>query len=207
MTSQISELHVRGRLHYTGWLNTPWMLMVENGDTIDLWPAVHEFFVSLDGRHAEHHLATDAYTLMANGDSEFTFHYDPEECAVLQKNIGFGFVNVNAYFGDALVWLSGRLIEVEIADNQLRVAADKSEDVFGVSLMENSNVGEIPEGTEETVCKMGHGAECCIFLSANADGFRCQKFSGPMARVLLGRLVKQDIRARRIGNCAMLGKR
>ena len=207
MTSGISEFRMRGRLHYMGWLNMPWTLVSESGDEIDLWPFVHEFFVSLTGRHAEHYLAADAYSLIANEDSEFTLHYTPGSHVLLEKDVGFGFENIHAYLDELLVWLSGRLVEVEIVENQLRFAADKSEEVFEVSLVENSNVGEIPDGVEQTVCKMGHGAECCIFLSANADGFRCQKFSGLMARMLLERLVNRDIRARRIGNCAMGGKK
>lgn len=195
---------IKGRLRYVGWNNTPWTLTAENGETIDLWPFVHEFFTSFAGRHAEQRLATDAYVLTASEESKFVFNYDPGSRVILEKDDGWS--NVHAYFDDTLVWLSGRLVEVEIADAQLRVAADKSEEVFCVSL-DDSNVGEIPNGAEQTICKIGCGAECCIFLTANADGFRCQKFSGPMALIMLGRLAEKDIRAQRIGNCAWLGRK
>ncbi len=196
----------KGRLQYMGWFNLPWKLMTDNGE-IDLWPVIDKFFTSLNGKRAKHEQKCDGYTLTADENSEFQFKYVPGKHVLLKKSKGFGMSNVYAFFDDTLVWLSGRMVEIEIEDGkQIGFTADKSEEVFGVYFVGDGNSCEIPKGTEKTVCKIGQ-RDCCIFPSMGADGFGCEKFSGPMARLLLDRLAKGNIHASRIGNCEILGRK
>ena len=196
---------LKGRLYYMGWL-LPWKLVTNDGE-IDLWPVIDKFLASLNGKRADHEQTRDGYTLSADEASDFKLTYTPGECAFLEKSEGFGLSNVNAYLSSALVGLSGRLVEIEIEDGkQIKLTADKSEEVYGVYFADRGNSCELPSGVEQTVCKIGQ-PDCCIFLVAGDDDFYCEKFSGPTARMLLDRLAKGTIRASRIGNCALIGRK
>lgn len=196
----------KGRLLYMGWFSLPWKLVTDNGE-IDLWPVIDKFLASLNGKRANHDREYDGYTLAADESSESQFKYVPGEYVLLEKSEGFGMSNVHAYLDNALVWLSGQMVEIEIEDGkQIKFMADKTEEVYGVYFVGDSNSCELPSGVEQTVCRIGQH-DCCIFLSAGADGFHCEKFSGPTARMLLDRLAKGNIRASRIGSCAILGRK
>lgn len=196
----------KGRLLYMGWFNLPWKLVTDNGD-IDIWPIVEKFFISISGKLADHKRERESYTLSTSESSEFRFNYIPGKEVLLEKIKGFGFSNVFAYIDDSLIWLSGRLVEIEVEDDKyVKFAADTSEKVFGVYFSGDGNSCEVPPGSEKTICKiMQH--DCCIFTTASADGFHCEKFNGPIARMLLDRLAKGTIRASRIGNCTNLGRK
>lgn len=197
---------LKGRLLYMGWFNLPWKLVTDEGE-IDLWPVIDKFLTSLNGKRASHKQTRDGYTLSADKSSEFQFKYVSGEYVLLKKPEGFGMSNVHAYLDTALGWLSGRLVETEIEDGkQVKFTADASEEVFGVYFVGDGNSCEVPRGAEKTICKAGQH-DCCIFLSMGAGGFNCEKFSISMARMLLDRLAKGNIRASRIGNCALLGRK
>lgn len=197
---------LEGRLLYRGWFNLPWKLVTADGE-IDLWPTIHEFLASLNGKRANHERTRDGYMLSVDESSEFRLEYATGQYVLLQKTESFGMSNVHAYLDDALGWLSGRLVKVEIENGkQIKFTADKSEKVFGVYFTGEGNSCKVSSNTVETVCKIGQH-DCCIFLSAGADGFHCEKFNSPLARMLLDRLAKGTIRASRIGNCAILGRR
>ena len=87
----------------------------------------------------------------------------------------------------------------------MKFVADASEQVFGVYFTDGNSC-EVPSDAEKTFCKAGQH-DCCIFLSAGTGGFHCEKFNSPLARMLLDRLAKGAIRASRIGNCALLGRK
>ena len=196
---------LKGRLLYMGWFNLPWKLVTDKGE-VDLWPTIDKFLTSLNGKRAGHKHEQNGYTLSVDKSSEFLFRYVPGEQVLLEKTDGFGMSNVHAYLNDALVWLSGRMVKIEIEDGKrIEFIADKSEDVFGV-YFGSGNSCEIPDGAEKSVCKIGQ-SDGCVFLSAGTDGFFCQKFNGPTARVLLDRLAKGNMRASRIGNCTILGRK
>lgn len=196
---------LKGRLLYMGWFNLPWKLMTDDGE-IDLWPIINKFLTLLNGKRANHKQVRDGYTLSADETSEFKFKYTPGEYVLLEKSDGMS--NVHAYLDTALGWLSGRLVEIEIEDGkQVKFIADVSEEVFGVYFAGDCDPScEVPRGAEKTICKVGQH-DCCIFASVSANGFGCQKFNGPLARMLLDRLAKGNIRASRIGNCALIGRK
>ncbi len=185
----------------------PWKLVTDAGE-IDLWPFIDEFFTSLNGKRTTRMKMDErcGYALAADKNSEFHFKYIPDEYVLLEKQKGFGGSNVHACLDEALVWLSGRMVEIEIENGkQIKFAADKSEKVYGVYFIEG-NACEVPEDAVKTVCKAGQH-DRCIFLSAGSSGFLCQKFSGPTARMLLDRLAKRDPLRSRIGNCTILGRK
>lgn len=196
---------IRGRLHYLGWFNLPWKVLTSKGE-IDLWPLVDKFLVSLNSKNAEHEIKHDGYVLKKDRKSVFQFKYVPGESVILEKIAGFGMSNVHAHFDNALVWLSGRLVEIKIMDGrEIKITADKSEKVFGVYFYDGNSC-KVPDGAEKTVCKIG-GPDCCAFLALDRNGFSCEKFSGPTARIILNRLAKGQMNATRIGNCEVLGRK
>lgn len=198
---------LKGRLMFMGWFNLPWKLVTDKGE-IDLWPVIDKFLTSLNGKRADHTHRLDGYTLAADESSEFLFTYIPGRCVLLEKLEGTGMSNVHAYLEEILGWLSGRMVEIEIEDGkQIKFAADKFESVHGVYFVGDGNSCGVPSGDEKTVCKVGQ-PDCCIFLSmgvgTKGPSFQCEKFNGSIARILLDRLANGRIRARRIGNCALL---
>ena len=196
---------IKGRLLYMGWFNLQWKLVTDKGE-IDLWSIVNEFLTSFNGKRADHKQERDSYTLAADGSSEFQFKYIPGKCIILEKLEGFGVSNVHTYLAEALGWLSGRMVEIEIENGKrIKFATDKSEKVYGV-YFGDGNSCEVPKGIEKTVCKAGQH-DCCIFLHAGVGGFLCMKFNSPFARISLDRLANDDIYASRIGNCAILGRK
>lgn len=197
---------LNGRLLYMGWFNLPWKLVTTEGE-IDLWPVIDKFLVSLNGKRANHEQTRDGYTLSVDESSEFQFQYIPGQYVLLEKLKVFGMSNVHAYLDDSLGWLSGRLVNVEIENGkQIKFTADGSEKVSGVYFTGEGNSCKVSNNVVRTVCKVGQH-DCCIFLSAGADGFCCEKFNSSLAHMLLDRLAKGTIRASRIGNCALLGRR
>lgn len=197
---------LKGRLLYMGWWNFPWKLVTNNGE-VDLWPVVEKFINSLNGKHASHERTLDGYTLAVDETSKFHLKYIPGKLVTLEHE-DFGFSNVHAYLDDTLTWLSGRLVEIEVEyGEQMKFTADASEEVYGVYFVDPGNSCEVPSGAEKTVCKAGQ-PDCCIFLTMGAGAaFQCEKFCGSTARMLLDRLAKNNIRANRIGSCAVLGRK
>ena len=104
--------------------------------------------------------------------------------------------------------INGRNIrmEYEIGGSGLAISADPEEKVFGLYFTDDNSC-KIPPGKEKEVCKIGEGTDCCIFLSAGSKGFACEKFDSFIARNVLDRLAKGTINAKRIGNCALLGRK
>lgn len=197
-------MKLEGRLMYMGWTKLPWTLETNDGE-IDLWPVIEEFFVSINGKKAEHKRTKDSYVLFADENSEMEFTYISGQYVLLKSVDGIGMSNVNAHLNESLIWLSGRLIKVEFElGKRIKISADESEEVHGVYRIEGSNACEVCKGDERIVCKIGQ-PDCCIFLTMGVEGFYyCEKFSGMLARELLYRLVHGDIRATRIGNCKLL---
>ena len=198
--------NLKGRLHYLGWSHRPWRLITDQGD-LDLWPVVESLLISLSGEPASHHV-DQGYMLFADPDSGDKFTYEVDNLVVLDRIDGPGFTNVYAYLNEALIRLSGRMVVIEIdeAAKSFKATADPSEQVFGVYFTGGGNSCRVPEGSEETVCKVGQDEDTCVFSIRSAEGFSCEKFNSVTARVLLDRLARNDIRARRIGSCALLGR-
>ena len=192
-----------GRLLYMGWLNLPWKLITNDGE-VDLRPLVEAFLISLNSKKASHRHSPNHYTLTENKKSEFKLDYVPGEQILLKGN---GWSNVHAHLDDSLIRLSGRLIIVEIEEGKSIIfKADESESVPGLYFTREGNSCGVPSEMEKAVCKAGQ-KDCCVFLLAGSEGFSCEKFNAPLARMLLDRLAKGTMQANRIGNCTLVGRK
>ncbi len=179
--------------------------MTNNGE-VDLWSITDKFLASLNGERANHIQELDCYTLYADESSESRFKYESGKYAVLKKD-SFGASNVHAFMDESLMFLSGRMVEIDIGDGRFRIVADKSEKVYGVYFVDGGKSCEIPVDAEKTICRIGR-ADCCVFLTVGIGGFYyCEKFYAPVARMMLERLAKGNARASRIGNCAILWRK
>ncbi|MFC1651702.1 hypothetical protein ACFL24_00905 [Patescibacteria group bacterium] len=202
-------MNYRGHLYHLTLENCK--LITEEGEEIDLYPIIDKFLSSIDGKNASHEEGKASYTLCVDSDSEFIYHYDSdpdnEKLRGLQKTSGIGWSNVDAHLDMIMIWINGRLINIKISEDQLHIEADPSEEVFGVYFVEG-NFCAVPEGAEETICKIGQNKETCIFSSWDSGtGWGCLKFDPYLARQLLDRLAKGKINAGRIGDCALLGRK
>ena len=194
---------IKGRLLYKGWFNRPWVL-VSGGKETDLWPVVEKFFTKLNGKNAWFEYAPTGYSLFAEANSDYRFDYESDVRVTLQKIGSFGLTNVYWYLDNVLTGLSGRLVEVSIAGKKLSIVADRTEKVPGLYYTDGNSC-RVPEGMEQTVCKIGQ-PDCCVFLVMGGSGYFCEKF-GSNAGLLLDRLAKGTIGAQRIGNCAVIGRK
>ncbi len=194
---------LKGRLLYVGWFNRPWTLVMEDKE-IDLWPVVDKFFTMLNGKRAKHEWESDGYSLMEDKKSHLRFKYVPNEYVLLEEPRSFA--NVHAYLDKSLVWLSGRMVEIEITAKEMKINADKSEEVMGVYRSKKNGLCEVPRGVSLRVCKLGQ-PDRCIFFSMVKGVFHCEKFNGWSARISLNRLAKSSSSERRslIGSCEILG--
>lgn len=117
----------------------------------------------------------------------------------------FGMSNIGAHLPDMLQRLNGMSVITTFTDNGFEIKQDPSEEVYGLYYTRN-NCCKIPEEDVKRICKPGE-KNCCIFLSIGSDGFECLKFDTPSARMILDRYSKGEIRASRIGNCKILGRK
>jgi len=192
---------------FLGWQNKPWKLVTDQGD-VDLWPFIEQFFIGLNGKLARRESRLDGCTIALDETSEYRFSYKSGPITrgpILDHQKNSGFINVYAYFENDLVWLSGRVVEIEVSDTELKLTADSSELVHGVYFTGEGNSCAVSADEVRTICKAGQ-EDCCVFLGAGG-GFSCEKFNGPMARYWLDRLAKGTIRATRVGNCAILRRK
>ncbi len=197
---------IKGRLLYLGWNNTPWRVITDNGE-IDLQPIVAEFLMSINKERAVQKQKKEGYILKTSKRSKFRLRYAPDEYIILERINGFGGSNVWTYLDATFIRLTGRLVHIKVEmGKKFQIFPDKNEKVFGVYSTGERNSCKLPEGIEKTVCKINQ-EDCCIFLSLHEDGFYCEKFNIPVARFLLNRFAKGEMSAKKIGNCALLGRK
>ncbi|MFC1686411.1 hypothetical protein ACFLZS_00540 [Patescibacteria group bacterium] len=204
-------------MDYQGWLYylTPehCKIVTGEGKEIDLCPIIEDFLSSIDGKKTSHEEGKDYYALRVDPDSEFTYYHDSDKenkrIKGLNKTSGTGWSNVNAYLENAMTWIDGRLVNFEISEDQLRIEADPSEEVFGVYFTGEGASCAVSEENAKNICGFG-GEDTCVFLSMETDqdgtSFVCDKFYSYLARILLRRLAEGSTKAKRIGNCALLGR-
>lgn len=60
--------------------------------------------------------------------------------------------------------------------------------------MTESDAEYVTDEWAKQVCKIGHGAECCRYLTMGAGGWSCEKH-GPLGRHLDNRVASQTITA------------
>lgn len=202
-------IKLEGKIEFLGWWNRPWRLTTDDGKEFDLWTFFENLFQKLNNKPTSMKEEMESFTLFTDekSDSDLIFEDRSDSCAVLLKNRErFGFSNLIAFLEDTFHRINGRKIIVKIEYQKISFAAVPMEGIFGLYFTEGNSC-RIPEGKENKICKIGQGAETCIFTSISGRGFMCEKFNSYMARMLLDRLAKGNINARRVGNCALLGRK
>ncbi|ANH05180.1 hypothetical protein shn_14835 [Shinella sp. HZN7] len=196
---------ISGRLEYLGW-KRPWK--VDGGsNAADLSREFWQFAEQRRGKPIKHVYDRDNYMLKADDASEFDLNYiEAGEGIIAQKREGFGMFNVAAYLEWALLALNGRQIIATITPGGFWLTNAPNEDVPGVVFQREGNMGVVPPGMERAICKVGQGAECCIFLCGGSTGLECAKFDPAFARQILDRKARGQMNADRIGDCRLLGR-
>ncbi len=201
---------LKGRLEYLGWLNRPWKLWNTKGikGITDLWPMFETVFRALNGRETVFDYTKKGFSLKAKPSAETVLKYEDLGSLTLEKKVGFGISNMVAYIEMALMILNGRsvVIKVDARKGIIKLDADPEEKVFGLYFTDGNSCA-VPKGKEEEICKAGKEGACAFLACTSGVGFTCEKFNDSTARYILDRVAKGTIGARRIGNCALLGRK
>jgi len=178
------------------------------GET-DIWKNIHDFFQKINKKKSSMDYKKDSFTLKIDKKSTYKMDYEwlgETGHIALKKIKEFGMTNIGAYLPDILQNLNGRNVTVNIDDECLEIIGDENENVYGLYYT-NSNFCKVPDDKVKEICKIGQGDECCAFLCVSGSGFECMKFDSYMSRQMLYRIVDNDINAKRIGNCKLLGRK
>jgi hypothetical protein len=176
---------------------------------IDLRDYYFELFKTLNGVKSKMDYSMNSIEISADENSDKVVKYENNENGILillnNADGSFGMSNIGAYLPDMLQRLNGMKVIASITGNSIKITNDLKEKVFEIYYTRN-NCCKIPDDKIKTVCKIGE-KDCCIFICAGSDGFECLKFDSPSARMLLDRYSKKDMRASRIGNCKIVGRK
>jgi hypothetical protein len=142
---------------------------------------------------------------LATCESDFNLECEAGQNPLLVKRDGFGLSNVGVYLEDACQRMNARRVCVSAFPYKIDIRTIEPDDVDLDLVYTDSNSCAVPDGKLKPVCRPGT-TEACIFLTCGAGGFTCEKFNSPMARLLLDRFEKGEMRATRIGNCRLVGR-
>jgi len=123
----------------------------------------------------------------------------------INKTDSFGFTNVASYLDAILMNLNGRCVFLEVTPIKITISDDLIQEVPELRrdvTIEGNDI-DLEYATVVNRCKIGEGAETCIFLLLGREGFSCGKFNHSLARNLLNRAKNETMNARRIGNCRL----
>lgn len=115
-----------------------------------------------------------------------------------------GFTNLGAYLPNILQILNGRYVDVDLEEDFFKIIGVE-QTLYGLYYTDNNSC-KVPDEDVKNICQPGT-SHCCIFLTAGADGFHCEKFDSYMARQLLYRFNEGTMNANRIGDCELLGRK
>lgn len=197
---------ITGRLEYLGW-QRPWTVQTEAGP-VDISANFWRVAQALESQPTSMEYERDGILIRRDENSDMILKHGGvgEGVYIAKPSPGFGFRNIAAYLGDALMILNARAIVAKTTDaDAFSIDAAKGEDVPGVRYSDG-NMCRVPEGMETEVCGLGQGKGACIFLTLGGDGFQCAKFAGPLGRSLLERHATGTMNAGRIGNCRCVGR-
>lgn len=195
------SLILRGKLEFLTW-DLPWL--VTGGDkSADLSVMFWNVMTAIRGQRARMDVKPDRVKISADPASDLELQYTTIGAGVIVSKVdGFGFTNVASYTEAILQNINGRSVIIEMHDDAISITADPAEIVPIVKRNASSEV-VIPIEWAQGICGVGNGAGCCIFLTCGENGFGCAKFSHSLGRHLLARKAEGEMRASRIGNCAI----
>jgi len=197
-----------GRLEFTGWFNRPWALHPRDGGKVfDLYSLINESLKGLNGKRVTMDYSLSSLHLKRDEESEFVVEYREDEIASLTKVEGFGFTNLGAYIPRAFQTFNGRTVYFTAHDDGgFQITPDDTEVLNEVWFGGEGNLCPVGDDTVKNVCRPGT-TDTCIFLVAGGNGFECAKFCSATARTILDRHHNQTMRASRIGNCKLMGRK
>ncbi len=201
---EISE----GKLEFFGWWHRPWLIKAKDDEKIDIWPRFENVLKNLNGKSAKMKLDGSSISFEQDDASGLLLEFKSDAVdffAIIRQKEGFGFSNIIAYVGDVMQAINGRQVIVETTNNSFSIKADPTEWVFGLYYTRDNSC-LISNNEAMKICLIGNGADSCAFAVVTGDGFECQKFNPPTARMILNRLADGTFNAKRIGNCALLGR-
>jgi hypothetical protein len=199
---------VTGRLEFTGWFNRPWKLHpLEGGEPFNLYLLINESLKVLNGKRTTMDFDKTSFRLRQDEESEFVVEYREDEIASLTKVEGFGFSNLGHYIPHSLQMYNGRKVTFTAHDDGgYQITPDDTEVLNEVWFGGTGNLCPISDDVVKDVCRPGT-TNTCIFLVAGGRGFECAKFCSATARGLLDRYHNRNMRASRIGNCKLMGRK
>lgn len=194
---------IKGKLEFIS-LFKPIMV----GD-IDLRDHLFNVFENLNGKRTKMNISMNGIEIVQDESSTQLVEYKKDDESLLMMLVNedgsFGMSNIAAHLPDSLQRLNGMTVIASIYDDGFEIVHDSEEKVFGLYYTRNNSC-KIPDNKVKSLCKIGK-KDCCIFITASSEGFECVKFDSPTARMLLDRLSKGEMRASRIGNCKILGRK
>jgi len=211
---------LEGTLSFIGFWDQPIMLDTEcdgphnSGRRVDIAPIIYDFFEKNNGKSAVAVVGREIFSIkIMDSDRiiQYTREYNGNKLerfgiALAMPEPGFGWTNTRYEIESRLTELTGRKIVLELDDECLTIKLNIFDDDVPTVYMTHGNSGTLVKNYDaKDVCKPGT-TDCCIFLTADKDGFSCEKFNMSMARHLLNRHTEGTMNAKRVGNCKCGGR-
>jgi hypothetical protein len=197
---------LKGELQFIS-LWHPIKLIEVDGKETDLRNTCWKVFTALNGCPASMKNAMNEIEVSEDLESKRIMEFEMKDGGILialtEGSIGFS--NVSAYLSDMLERLNSMQIIVTVGEKSIKFEHDTTQSVHEVNYSDGNSC-KLTDKEIHDVCKIGQGKDCCIFLSAGAKGFMCEKFNY-MAVQFLDRYSKNDMNAGRIGNCKIVGRK
>jgi hypothetical protein len=198
---------IKGKLRFIS-LFIPIELTTDDG-ILDLRDNIFKLFADINDKPVTMTNTMNSIEICVDKKSEYHMKFEKNDekeslLILLTKKLEFGFHNLGAYLPDMLQRLNGMQIIVSIDNNSIRIENDPLEQVYEIYYTHNNSC-KISDDKVKEICKIGE-KDCCIFCSISGNGFECQKFSN-VATILLDRHSRGTMRASRIGNCKIVGRK
>ncbi len=197
-------IELEGKLEFTS-LFDPIKLFTTEGE-VDLREYYFDFFEKLNGKKASMDYDNNSIEIKADDNSTKAIKYQNEGASIIIVLINStSMSNIGAHLPSTLQTLNGRKVIVSVSENCIKMTNDPDEIVYGLYYTHDNDC-KIPDDKIEELCKPGTDA-ACIFCTVSANGFECKKFNTYFARQILYRYSEKTLRAARIGDCAILGRK
>ena len=200
-------MDLKGKLEFISLFQTI-KLTQKDGSVIDLREPLFNLLERLNGCNATMETKINSFELGfdENSDKHIDYKNDGENISIIiNTKDNSSWSNIGAYLPNTLQSLNGREILIDLSNDFIKITNNPDEDVFGVYYTHNNSC-HVDFDNVTKICEVGT-SNTCIFLCAGSDGFSCEKFNSPTARLLLDRHYKGTMNATRIGNCAILGRK
>jgi hypothetical protein len=202
----MKTLKLNGKLEFISLWN-PIKLQTDD-ETIDLRDYLFPLFEKINGKKVKMDYTKKHIFIGVDEKSESTLQFEQnkeEDTISFLLKTPTGFSNLNAYLPNILQLLNGQHIIVTIEEDNVLIESNPNQTLYGLYYTKDNSC-TIPDDMVKLICHPGT-THCCIFLTASANGFCCEKFDSYMARNLLYRYNEGKMNANRIGDCELLGRK